>query len=95
MAKTAISQEERQFIKLVENLHLPAEEKNGWIERISNGDMSEELADEIRQKLSGPVDAAAENAEQHAATRTRQLTELAMLVKRWRFSHQSRNFSRR
>ncbi len=95
MAKTALSQEERQLIKLVEKLHFPAEEKEGWIERIRSGNMSEELVDEIRQKLSEPVDAAAENAEQHAATRTRQLTELAMLVKRWRFSYQSRNFSRR
>jgi len=95
MAKTALSQEERQLIKLVEKLHLPAEEKNNWIERIRSGEMSEELADEIRQKLAGPPDAAEENAGQHAAIRTRHLTELAMLVKRWRLSYQSRNFSRR
>lgn len=95
MAKTTLSQEERQLIKLVEKLYLTTEEKDGWIERIRNGSMSEELVDEIRQKLSEPVDATAENAEQHAATRTRQLTELAMLLKRWRFSYQSRNFSRR
>lgn len=95
MAKNAPSQDERQFIKLVEKLHLPAEEKNSWIERIRSGDMSEELADEIRQKLTEPVEAAAENDEQHAAIRTRHLAELAMLVKRWRFNNQSRNFSRR
>jgi hypothetical protein len=95
MAKTTLSQDERQLIKLVEKLHLPAEDKNGWIERIRTGDMSEELADEIRQKLTGPVDAVAENAEQHTAIRTRNLIELAMLVKRWRLSNQSRNFSRR
>jgi len=95
MAKTAISQEERQLVKLVEKLHLSDEDKNGWIERIRNGEMSEELAEEIRQKLTSPIDTNQENAEQHAATRTRRLTELAMLVKRWRFSYQSRNFSRR
>ncbi len=95
MAKTALSQDERQLIKLVEKLHLSAEEKSGWTERIRSGDMSEELAEEIRQKLTEPADAAVENAEQHAAMRTRHLAELAMLVKRWRFSNQSRNFSRR
>ena len=95
MPKSAISQDERQLIKLVEKLHLPDEDKNGWVERIRNGEMSEELADEVRQKLSIPIDETQENAEQHAATRTRQLTELAMLVKRWRFTNQSRNFSRR
>lgn len=95
MAKNAPSHYERQFIKLVEKLHLPAEEKNGWIERIRSEDMSEELADEIRQKLTEPAEAAAENAEQHAAIRTQHLAELAMLVKRWRFNNQSRNFSRR
>ena len=95
MPKTAISQEERQLVKLVEKLHLPTEDKTGWIERIRNGEMSDELADEVRQKLASQVDETQENADQHAAIRNQNLVELAMLVKRWRFSNQSRHFSRR
>jgi hypothetical protein len=90
-----MSQEERQLIKLVEKLRLTEEEKNGWLEQIRGGNMSEDLADEIRQKLSAPVDTTEANAEQQAAMRTRNLTELAMLVKRWRLANQSRNFSRK
>jgi hypothetical protein len=95
MSKTALSQDERQLVKLVEKLHLPEEDKNGWIERIRNGEMSDELADEVRQKLTGQEEVPSENAEQHAAIRNRHLTELTMLVKRWRLSTQSRNFNRR
>lgn len=94
MPKTAISQDERQLIKLVEKLHLSEEDKNGWVERLRNGGMNEELATEIRQKLTEHHDGDTTD-EQHAATRTRELTELAMLVKRWRLTYQSRNFGRK
>jgi hypothetical protein len=94
MPKTAISQDERQLIKLVEKMHLPEEDKNAWAERLRNGDMSEELASEIRQKLSEPQEGDA-NDEQHTAVRTRHLTELTMLVKRWRLTHQSHNFGKK
>lgn len=90
MAKTGSTQEERQLLKLVESLRLPDEDKAGWAERIRTGQMSEELADEIRTKLT-----EMEGDEQSTALRTRHLTELAMLVKRWRFTNQSHNFSRR
>lgn len=56
--------------------------------------MSEELAGEIRQKLTEtPEDEAAD--EQRAAMRTRHLTELAVLVKRWRFTKQSAHFGKK
>jgi hypothetical protein len=94
MAKTALSQDERQLIKLIEKMHFPEDEKNGWMERLRNGEMSEELAAEIRQKLSEQHEGEA-NDEQHVASRARQLTELALLVKRWRLTNQSRNFGRK
>ncbi len=92
MPKTS-TQEERQIIKLIEKMPLPEEEKNIWIERIRDGNMSEELADEIRQKVTGMEEA--EGDERGQANRTRYLTELSMLVKRWRFASQSHNFGKR
>lgn len=87
------TQEERQIIKLVESMHLPEENKTQWVERIRNGDMSVELADEIRQKVTEMGEA--EGDERAQANRTRYLTELTMLIKRWRFSSQSRNFGKK
>ena len=83
------SQEERQLIKFIEKLHLPDEEKNAWSEQIRGGSMSNELAEDIRQKLAAPVD-----SPEHAAAHTRYQVELANLVRRWRLSSQSHNFGR-
>lgn len=92
MART-ITQEERQLAKLVDQLPLPSEEKTNWAERIRNGEMSEELAGEIRDKITHLNEA--EGDERGQANRTRHLTELAMLVKRWRLSSQSHNFGKK
>jgi hypothetical protein len=92
MHKTT-TQEERQLVKLVEKLSLPDEEKASWVERIRNGEMSTELADEIRQKLTMVGEEG--NDERSQANRTHYLSELAMLVKRWRLSSQSRNFTKK
>lgn len=94
MPKAAISQDEHQLIKLVGKMRLPEEVKNKWAEVIRNGDMSEDLAAEIRQKLSENP-AEGELDEQQKAIRARHLTELAMLVKRWRFTTQSQHFGRK
>jgi hypothetical protein len=90
MAK-AITQEERQLAKLVDQMPLPDEEKASWAERIRNGEMSEELAGEIREKIT----TLGEGDERVQANRTRYLTELSMLVKRWRLSSQSHNFGKK
>jgi hypothetical protein len=84
------TQEERQLIRLVEELPLPDEVRNGLAERIRNGEMSAELADEIRQKLTEHT-----ADERGQALRTRYLAELTMLVKRWRLSSQARNFAKK
>lgn len=92
MAK-AITQEERQLAKLVEQLPLPDEEKSNWTERIRNGEMSEDLGNEIREKITGLTEG---EGDQHGQiNRTRYLTELAMLIKRWRFASQSHNFAKK
>lgn len=92
MAKN-ITQEERQLAKLVEKLPVPPEEKNVWLERIRGGEMSEELAEEIRSKVVA-LDDSADN-QRGAVNKTRFLTELAMLIRRWRLSSQANNFRKR
>ena len=91
MAKSQ-TQEERQLLKLVGQLPVSAEEKTAWLEQISHGEMNEELAETMRERLSAPV----ENAEAAGSSnRSRYLVELANLVRRWRFSSQSHNFGKR
>lgn len=92
MAKVA-TQEERQLAKLVEQLPIPEAEKNDLLDRIRNGGMSEDLANEIREKIHAIPEAEGDTKGQ--LDRTRYLTELAMLVKRWRFTSQSQHFGRR
>jgi hypothetical protein len=87
------TQEERQLIKLVEKLSLSDEEKTGWTEQIRNGEMSPELAEEIRQQLAKPGEGGEDERAQ--ANRQQHLAELTMLVKRWRLSSQSRNFTKK
>ncbi len=90
MAKTGITQEERQLVKLVEQIHLPDEVKTPWLERIRNGEMSEELGEEIRTKLAEHTD------DEHArALRQRQMVELATLIRHWRLASQSRHFTKK
>jgi len=88
-----ITQEERQLIKLVEKMPVTDETKNAWLERMRNGEMTEELAEEIRAKLA--VVEETEDDERGQANRSRYLTELAMIVKRWRFSKQSVHFRKK
>jgi hypothetical protein len=88
-----ITQEERQLIKLVEKMPVEDETKNAWLERMRSGDMNDELAEEIRAKLAASGEA--EDDERSQANRNRNLTELAMLVKRWRFSSQSSHFRKK
>ena len=79
---------ERQLVKLIEGLPLEEADKNLWIDRIRNGEMSQELADEVREKITG----LGEEDERAQTNRARYLTELSMIVKRWRLSSQSSNF---
>lgn len=87
------TQEERQILKLVEKMPIEEDVKNPWLESIRNGDMNEELATEIREKITAMEEP--EGDERGQFNRTRYLTELAMLVKRWRLSSQANNFRRK
>jgi hypothetical protein len=58
-----------------------------------NGEMSDDLAEEIRAKLAAAGEP--EGDERSQANRNRHLSELAMLVKRWRFSSQSTHFRKK
>ena len=88
MAKSQ-TQEERQLLKLVNQLPVADEEKSTWLAQIQNGNMNEELADAIREKLAAPSDNNTLNTN-----RSRYLVDLANLVRRWRLSNQARNFGR-
>ncbi len=85
-----LGQEERLILNLVERLPLAEDEKNAWLERIRNGEMSNELADEIRQKLAEHTE-----GDEKADVRARYMSELTNLVRRWGLNSQSKNFSRR
>lgn len=92
MPKTA-TQQERQLVKLIDKIPVTDEEKNAWTERIRNGEMSEDLAGEIREKIVGLQEP--EGDEHGQANKTLLLTELAQVIKQWRFSSQSHNFGKR
>jgi hypothetical protein len=87
-----ISAEERQILKLIDEMPLGAEDRARLTDLIENGGMTEELAEDIRQLLSTPPEG--EEREQ-AVRRTRILIQFTNLVKRWRLSQQSRHFGRR
>jgi hypothetical protein len=93
MPKNTSTQEERQLVKLLEKAHLPEEKKEPWLERIRNGEMSEDLAEEIRTSMASQNEGDADERAQ--ANRARFLADLAMIVRRWRLSSQANNFRRR
>lgn len=86
------TQEERQLLKLVGKLPVSPEEKTAWLEQIQRGEMNDELAEIIRERLSVPVE---NEATYISNNRSRYMAELSSLVKRWRFSNQARNFGKK
>jgi hypothetical protein len=85
------SPEERKLISLIGHMPVPEEDRLVWIENLQINGLSEELAEQIRQKLmSSPV----EDNEAAKAHRASSLTGLTRLIKQWRLSRQSHNFAR-
>ncbi len=78
---------ERQLMKFVEKLPLPDEVKTGWSQQIKNEGMTEELREEIRQKLAGDADIP-------AATKARYEVELGRLVSQWRMETGAKHFAK-
>jgi hypothetical protein len=77
------TQEERLLLKLVEEMPVAAEIKQGWIEQIKTYGHSEELAEEIRVKLEQHTE-----GEAGFTNRARYLMQLGNLTRRWRFASQ-------
>ena len=77
------TQEERLIIKLIDEMPMTDEVKQGWAEQIRAFGFNEELAHTMHEKLAVPPE-----GETTFPTRGRCLTQLANLTRRWRLSAQ-------
>lgn len=84
--------EEKKLIQLIGQMPLSTEQKQNWANAIREYGLSEELAEEIRQKLVAIPDGEDDAAKAH---RARLAIDLTRLVKQWRFSQHSRHFNKR
>ncbi len=84
--------EERKLIQLINQMPLPEEQKQDWTDTIRKYGLSEELAEEIRQKLGIIPEGEDEVVKAH---RARLSIEVARLVQQWRLSQQSHHFNKR
>jgi hypothetical protein len=87
-----LSPDEKQILKLVEKVAVPAEIRKGWEEAIQTNGLTQETIEEIQKALAAVPQGEEETAEM---ARGRLLVEFTSLVKRWRFADQSRHFNRR
>lgn len=79
--------EERKVIKLIEKLALPADVRQAWINDIQTNGMSEELAEQIHDRLTTPAE-----GEAPLPNRALVAVEFSQLVRRWRMSQGARKF---
>lgn len=80
--------EERQVIKLLEKLAFVEAERQAWIDEIQSTGLTEELAEEIRQKLVAPVETGTATHNRSTAA-----VEFSQIVKRWRMVRGAKKFS--
>lgn len=73
--------EERQLMKLIEEMPVSAEMKQNWTGRIRTGGLNEELGEEIHTKL-------AEHPEDNFPNRGRIMIQLNGIIHRWRLESQ-------
>ncbi|MCC6147889.1 MAG: hypothetical protein IT308_10020 [Anaerolineaceae bacterium] len=85
------TREEKQFLALIARMAAPEEDRVTWMENIHANGLSEELAEEIRQKLSSSPEGESEASH---AKRTRNLIDLTRIIRQWRLSRQSKNFDK-
>lgn len=83
--------EEKQLLALIARMAAPEEDRVAWMENIHANGLSEELAEEMRQKLSASPEG--EN-EANQTRRTRNLMDLTRIIRQWRFSRQSKKFDK-
>jgi hypothetical protein len=79
--------EERQIIKLLEQLALPESERTGWIEQIQASGLTEELIEQIHQRLTTP-----QAGDPHMYNRANILLQFSQLVRRWRLVQGAKKF---
>ena len=77
---------ERDLLKLIERLPLAEEEKSAWVESLQTDGLTEELAEEMRKRLSTGSE------EGGQMSRTRHLSSLMLIIRRWRLERQSKTF---
>lgn len=86
------SQEEKQLLTLLARMAVPEEDRLIWMENIHTNGLSESLAEEIHQKLNAPAE---NESEADRARRTRNLLDFTRILRQWRLTRQSRNFTKR
>jgi hypothetical protein len=84
------TQEERQLIKLIDEMPMTDEVKQGWVESIRSEGLNEELAEEIRQKLTSHPE-----ADTNFPNRARCMAQLSNITRRWRLTSQKQIGKRR
>lgn len=84
--------EEKQLLALIARMAMPEEDRLVWMENIRTNGLSEDLAEEIRHKLSQVHEGESETDK---VKRTRNLADLTRIVRQWRLSRQSKQFNRR
>jgi hypothetical protein len=77
------TQEERLLMKLIDEMPMADEIKQGWCDQIKTHGLSEELAQEMHEKL-----AAHPEGENTFPNRARCMAQLANLTRRWRLTAQ-------
>jgi menaquinone-dependent protoporphyrinogen IX oxidase len=81
-----IKAEERQLVKLIKKMPLAEEDKKKWTETIQDTGLTEEIAEEIRQKLT--------EAPEGSKNKVLATVELNTIVNHWRLAGQKKNFGR-
>lgn len=79
--------EERQVIKLLEKLPLPESERKSWVEQIQTSGLTEELAEQIHQRLITP-----QEGDPQLHNRPSVLLQYTQLVRHWRMAQGAKKF---
>ena len=79
--------EERQIVKILEKLAKPEAKSQEWIDQIRTVGMSEELAEQIHEYLTAPVE-----GDVGVSNRALVAVEFAKMLRRWRMAKGAKKF---
>jgi hypothetical protein len=82
--------EEKQLVKLIEDMPFPDETKGIWIERIETDGLNEELVDEIHAALNSDSTQVKEST--HLIQTNANFTRI---VRQWRLTQQTQSYKKR